>query len=304
MTTTNDAMFEALAGSYPSAGQTLGDLLYAFWSDKGLQYRGSLQYDYYVSEGTKGNVISRSNLVPNPNFESGTPNWGGSNLQSILTTSTTQKYIGTQSLRLERTTSTGNLGCALPENQVDTLANGVKVVAGRTYTVSAYVYQTTAGTVDINMNYMSGISTSVFSIENPFNPPVNTWSRISYTVTAPVGADSLRIVIRFLNRPIGEFAYVDAVLVEEQTSVLPYFDGAYVNVYDDYALTTQSWSGTVNASTSTATWDGEATLGDLANNYFSVVYDTVTFDTDDFEEWLELEIFDRYDTVEQTLFSL
>jgi hypothetical protein len=44
--TTNDAMFEALAGSYPSAGQTLGDLLYAFWSDKGLEYRGTLGYDF------------------------------------------------------------------------------------------------------------------------------------------------------------------------------------------------------------------------------------------------------------------
>jgi len=54
MATTNDAMFTALAGSYPSAGQTLGDLQYAFWSEKGLQYRGTLERDWYIQEGAVG----------------------------------------------------------------------------------------------------------------------------------------------------------------------------------------------------------------------------------------------------------
>jgi hypothetical protein len=54
MATTNDAMFTALSGSYPSAGQTLGDLLYAFWSEKGLQYRGTLERDWYISQGAVG----------------------------------------------------------------------------------------------------------------------------------------------------------------------------------------------------------------------------------------------------------
>ncbi len=57
MATTNDAMFTALSGSYPSAGQTLGDLLYAFWSDKGLQYRGTLEYEFYVANGATGTTL-------------------------------------------------------------------------------------------------------------------------------------------------------------------------------------------------------------------------------------------------------
>ena len=57
MATTNDAMFEALSGSYPSTGQTLGDLLYAFWSDKGLQYRGTLAYDWLKGEGASGDTL-------------------------------------------------------------------------------------------------------------------------------------------------------------------------------------------------------------------------------------------------------
>jgi len=57
MATTNDAMFEALSASYPSAGQTLGDLLYTFWSEKGLQYRGTLAYQWLKDEGATGDTL-------------------------------------------------------------------------------------------------------------------------------------------------------------------------------------------------------------------------------------------------------
>ena len=57
MATTNDAMFEALSASYPSAGQTLGDLLYTFWSEKGLQYRGTLAYQFFKDEGATGDTL-------------------------------------------------------------------------------------------------------------------------------------------------------------------------------------------------------------------------------------------------------
>ena len=57
MATTNDEMFTALSGSYPSAGQTLGDLLYAFWSEKGLQYRGTLAYQWFKDEGATGETL-------------------------------------------------------------------------------------------------------------------------------------------------------------------------------------------------------------------------------------------------------
>ncbi len=57
MATTNDAMFEALSASYPSAGQTLGDLLYTFWSEKGLEYRGTLAYQYLKDQGATGETL-------------------------------------------------------------------------------------------------------------------------------------------------------------------------------------------------------------------------------------------------------
>jgi hypothetical protein len=50
MTTTNDAMYISLKAMYPAAGDSLGDLLYAYWSAEGLGFRGSLQFDYYVAQ--------------------------------------------------------------------------------------------------------------------------------------------------------------------------------------------------------------------------------------------------------------
>ena len=57
MATTNDAMFEALSVAYPDSGQTLGDLLYTFWSEKGLQYRGTLAYQWFKDEGAVGETL-------------------------------------------------------------------------------------------------------------------------------------------------------------------------------------------------------------------------------------------------------
>ena len=57
MATTNDAMYVALKQLYPTAGDTLGDLLYAHWSEAGLGYRGALQFDYYVAQGATGTTL-------------------------------------------------------------------------------------------------------------------------------------------------------------------------------------------------------------------------------------------------------
>ena len=57
MATTNDAIFEALSVAYPTAGQTLGDLLYTFWSEVGLEYRGTLQYEFFQGEGATGSTL-------------------------------------------------------------------------------------------------------------------------------------------------------------------------------------------------------------------------------------------------------
>ena len=70
MATTNDAMYTALRALYPSAGATLGDLLYTHWSTVGLQFRGSLEFDYYVAQGATGTTLGdlANNFWSDPDF--------------------------------------------------------------------------------------------------------------------------------------------------------------------------------------------------------------------------------------------
>ncbi len=70
MTTTNDAIFEQLSVAYPLAGQTLGDLLYEFWLEKGLEYRGTLQFEFFQNEGAAGNTLAdlMNDYFSNPSF--------------------------------------------------------------------------------------------------------------------------------------------------------------------------------------------------------------------------------------------
>jgi len=56
-TTTNDAIYLRLVDLYPDAGKTLGDLLYTFWSERGLEYRGTLAYQYLKDQGATGDTL-------------------------------------------------------------------------------------------------------------------------------------------------------------------------------------------------------------------------------------------------------
>lgn len=70
MTTTNDAMYEALVVLYPNAGKTLGDLLYTHWSVEGLGYRGTLERDYYIAAGAPGFTLGdlANNFWSDPDY--------------------------------------------------------------------------------------------------------------------------------------------------------------------------------------------------------------------------------------------
>jgi hypothetical protein len=58
MANTNDEMFAELSVLYPAGGTTLGDLLYTHWSTVGLQFRGSLQFQYYKDLGAVGTTLA------------------------------------------------------------------------------------------------------------------------------------------------------------------------------------------------------------------------------------------------------
>ena len=70
MTTTADAIYEQLIVTYPDVGATIGDLLYAFWLEKGLEYRGTLQFEFFQGEGAVGNTLGdlMNSYFSNPSF--------------------------------------------------------------------------------------------------------------------------------------------------------------------------------------------------------------------------------------------
>ena len=70
MTTTADAIYEQLIVTYPDVGATIGDLLYAFWLEKGLEYRGTLQFEFFEGEGAVGNTLGdlMNNYFSDPSF--------------------------------------------------------------------------------------------------------------------------------------------------------------------------------------------------------------------------------------------
>jgi hypothetical protein len=186
---------------------------------------------------------TRTNLLTNPNFETNTTTYTGLGA-SVLSRVSTSAYVGSYSM-LVTDTSTGYAGSAL----------SFTPTSGTTYTASCYV-KNTAGlsrTMYVRIGWSGGTDSTGSLVTVPVG---SDWTRISVTAAAP---NSSAATIYFVTSDIGstetaELALIDAALLEVASSALPYFDGTYADAYTGYTLTSQAWSGTADASTSTATW--------------------------------------------------
>ena len=56
MTTTNDAMYVELKLLYPTLS-TLGDMMYQYGLDNGFNFRNTLAFEYYGSQGAPGDTL-------------------------------------------------------------------------------------------------------------------------------------------------------------------------------------------------------------------------------------------------------
>jgi len=265
MATTNDAMYVALRAMYPTAGHTLGDLLYAHWSVTGLQYRGSLQYDYYVAQDIEGYTVKRTNLVQNPNFETNVLFTEVSNSGSgIATRSTAESYIGNASCAAYPTPALGFLVVGTPT------ANRMPVTAGQTYTASFYIKSTVSRNAYISFRYYNAAGAQIQDSNSTSTATSTTqWQRRSVTATAPALAVTSNVYMIVENVPSGEVHYLDARLLETGSTLLPYFDGTYTDTYTGYTVASKAWNGTENNSPSIVKWNPNVTVGDLANKFWS-----------------------------------
>jgi hypothetical protein len=199
-------------------------------------------------------TTTRTNLAQNPNYETNASFWtadGGNTITRI----TTDSYIGTACLKAEVTSATGSLSIFTPSG------SRVPMTAGVTNTLSVYV-KVPAGkdpvSVIVQMRYHTAVTGgSVISDSNSTAVLVTSamgWTRLSVTGTSPASTGAINMRTTTDTSVLGDVLLYDSWLIETGSTLLPYFDGTYADTYTGYTLTEQAWSGTADASTSTATW--------------------------------------------------
>ena len=187
---------------------------------------------YMVNGGTP-----RTNLIPNPSFETNTTGWEGNNGGTIA--------------RRTAASSSGSASClvtqvaSLYSGMILSFPPGAAVTAGRAYTISVYLRGVTASQslliavhqLDSSNNIVTQAGTGTFTLSSG-----SGWVRQSFTFTAAAGVVSVRpMVIHPSMATAGNQFYVDGWLIEES---------AYLGDYMDGSLANTEWSGTAHASTS------------------------------------------------------
>lgn len=151
---------------------------------------------------------ARINLCTNPSFETGTTGWttaGGT--PPTIGASLAYSKVGLQSCKV-----TCN-GSASFTNNLTFTASGLTV--GQSYTLSAYVYLPTGFTGSVGCGQGATFGTA--------SSTVGAWGRISVTTTATLTTQSWFIYSNTYTT--GQSFYVDAVLLEQSSTVGSYFDG-------------------------------------------------------------------------------
>jgi hypothetical protein len=192
--------------------------------------------------GNYATTVTRTNLVTNPSVEVSTSGWASG---GTLTQSSTFAYAGTYSARTQ----------ILAAVATDTNSGNMSgIIAGQTYTFSAYVRSSVSRNFRVYISWLNGAVFVSNTIGATSATSTSGWTRFSVTGVAPATANAARPTMQVLNPQIGDFLYFDALLLENSASALPYFDGTYEDSYTDYTLTFQAWDGVANTSTSTTVW--------------------------------------------------
>lgn len=155
-------------------------------------------------------------------------------------------------------------------------ATAVVCTPGQRYTLSCDMRTNSAAGGGISIGFYDAAGVAIGAIVTGPNTPLNpnTFTRFSFTQTAPAGAAFLYpgICLHTGGRNIGEWFDVRRILIEESPTAGTYFDG---DTADPSAIEDYRWTGTPNVSPSiraTAvaspgglpsdlTWDQAACLG-------------------------------------------
>lgn len=137
-----------------------------------------------------------------------------------------------------------------PPTDAQTIVKGGAVIAGTTYTASAYVRQATAShPARLSLVYLNSAGAIVGTFDEALTPTTGGFVRRTVSGLAPAGAASCEV--RFLVQAVGlaEFFYLDAVQVEAGASATSYFDSSFPSS----GSVKYTWASTAHASASVET---------------------------------------------------
>jgi hypothetical protein len=179
----------------------------------------------------------RVNYVSNPTFETNTTGWSsvaGASLERV----TDEYYTGSASLKVTNTT-------ANPAAQFGNTNTLIPLLFEGTYQISAYVK---VGLGNVSANYFlrfleyefagGGSTIAAGNVGVVQLSHTGNWVRISGSFTKNIIGNYLSVrVVSSLANP-NEFFYVDSLMVENSSTLKPYFDGS----------SNGFWTGSENAS--------------------------------------------------------
>jgi prepilin-type N-terminal cleavage/methylation domain-containing protein len=204
--------------------------------------------------GCSGHVVAGvdpiTNLVANPSFENtSTCIWANTGVS--LTTSSTNPYVGSSSLR-------ANVPSSSPDAY---FICEVNVNPGSVYTISYYARADTATSIDAGGGFQENDNGYRMLCED-FDPidVTTTWKRITYVCPTYDDSPSMARIVFRTSVTDGVPIYYDGAIVTEGYNQTNYADGTFDN---------WDWNGSANDSTSY----GPIYWGDNGNrltmNYFS-----------------------------------
>lgn len=197
---------------FAAVGLTSNDVYYA---DACQFEEGSSATDYVDSRRIDLYLTpNRTNLIPNPSFESATTNWSANGC----------------TFALDASGAVDGSSSSLKLNSTSTFATAtsdilVPVTAGSTYTLSAYVKGPATDVARARITYSSGGVPSYWAISSDVTLSPTEWQRVSVTVTVPAGNTAINASFEF-DTASGRTNYLDAVLLELDDTVNTYFDGS------------------------------------------------------------------------------
>jgi len=160
---------------------------------------------------TVGGTEVRRNLIANPSIETNITGWLNYASQRVL--STAQAYLGASSLLVTHN------GTAAGGVYTPTIA----ITGGKAYTVSAYIKD-----VDSAVQYQAKLTFSGAPVAGSSTTVTSGgWTRITATGVAPAVATSVRATFYAVTTPAADTSfYLDAVMLEESSTLGDYFDGS------------------------------------------------------------------------------